>query len=814
MNYLLTRARENPMKSLVGCWLLLSFVVVSVAAPIACGQDELAGRLTILEKRIEDERKKEHIPGLAIAVVKDDKIVLAKGFGQRDLESGQPVTGETLFAVGSTTKAFTSALIAMLADDQVMDWDDPVTKFIPEFELQIDAEDEQVTIRDLLCHRTGFTRMGLLWASARITRPEVFERAVTAKPFADFRKSFHYNNVMFLAAGYAAGRAADSDWESLIAERIFVPLGMADSSTSITDASQSEHLSKGYVWNEDENTHDLLPMRNIDLVGPAGSINSNIVDMAQWLRFQLGKGNYDGRQLVDADVLGETWKQQIEMAPGAGYGMGWMLRNWNGQQVVEHGGNIDGFAAQVAMLPKENIGFVLLANVTATPLQGKSISLVFDTLLGDASADETGESSAPANTDGLLGKYIANFGPFRDARFTVLMKDGNLAVDVPGQREYELKPPNDEGKWYFALTDQIAVSFERNDDGKGVLLTMYQAGMEFECPREGIEVEPEIALEQLQPLVGTYRDEEEDFNFKIVIMNNWLTIDAGDRGLIPLNPPDDEGKRSFRMNPKVGQVRFNKADDGSIKSLTRIRPGKDDTEMSRVETAEEDKIPSIDELMEIVRKGYGADRISEFGDVKLNGELTFVHQGAKGGVTYLLSGTDRMSTDIDLGKLGYIRTAFDGQDGWQDSSFAPFEKLGGARMTQLALKHPLWILGPWRERFDNAAVVSRSEVDKKPVFVVKLTDKELPSRTLYVDASSGLLLKEETSEIARGIGGLPVTYTFSDYRPVNGVMIPFKATTRTAQSGESVVQLESAATDVDLQDSDFRIDPPAKNKSN
>ena len=258
----------------------------AIASPAISGQgrgaDDLAMRLAHLERRIEEERKKEHIPGVAIAVVKGDTVVFAKGFGYSDIETEQLVTPGTLFAVGSTTKAFTATLVGMLVDDAKMSWDDAVDKHIPAFRLKVDTGAAKITVRDLLCHRTGFTRMSILWAGGQLTRPEVIELAANAKPYADFRKKFLYNNVMYMAAGHTAGRASNSDWESLLAGRILKPLNMTDSSTSITNAKKDERLAKGYLWDEDKQAHQRLPMKNLDLIGPAGSINSNITDMAQW----------------------------------------------------------------------------------------------------------------------------------------------------------------------------------------------------------------------------------------------------------------------------------------------------------------------------------------------------------------------------------------------------------------------------------------------------------------------------------------------------------------------------------------------------
>ena len=603
-------------------------ICIAIASPDATAQgrkaDDLGARLARLEKRLENERKKLHIPGLAIAVIKDDQVVLAKGFGYCDLETKRPVTAQTLFAIGSTTKAFTATLVGMLTDESVMSWDDPVNKHLPNFLLNVDTGDQEVTVRDLLCHRTGFTRMGVLWAAGGLTRPEVFEHVATAKPLGEFRKQFLYNNIMYMTAGHAAGKAVDSDWASLVVARILKPLQMKDSTTSITDAQKDARLAKGYIWNEHEQKHVHLPMRNLDLVGPAGSINSLVKDMAQWVRFQLGKGEFEGKRLLSAKAHAETWKQQIQMAPGVGYGLGWMLHDWNGSKVIQHGGSIDGFAAQVSLLPEHDLGYVLLANVTATPLQQKSIHIVFDSLVGSGSEATTAKTE---DTSGLLGKYVANFGSWRDARFTVVKKGDTLALDVPGQRVYELKAPDAEGKRYFALTDTVAVSFRRDDTGKSTSLTMYQSGFAFECPREGVEVAAEVPLEDLQPLVGTYRDERRRRNMKVIILNNRLAVEEQRGGLFELAPPDgykpggktSGGKWAIRANKKRAQFRFNMAEDGSVRSMTRFQKGKQ-VEMPRVAAGAGESLPTVDSLITRIHEGYGADKVAQLGHVRMTGK--------------------------------------------------------------------------------------------------------------------------------------------------------------------------------------------------
>ena len=191
------------------------------ATPDAVSVD-LQQRLDRLTHQLEERRQQLHIPGMAIAVVKDDEVILARGFGLADIENETPVTPETIFAIGSATKAFTGAPVGMLVDDGKMDWDDPVTEHIPYFTLNIDSEDEnaQVTIRDLLSHRTGFPRMGILIASGNVSREDVLRAATGAEPWVGLREKWYYSSVMYLAAGVAAANAASTDWDSLVTERI------------------------------------------------------------------------------------------------------------------------------------------------------------------------------------------------------------------------------------------------------------------------------------------------------------------------------------------------------------------------------------------------------------------------------------------------------------------------------------------------------------------------------------------------------------------------------------------------------------------
>jgi CubicO group peptidase (beta-lactamase class C family) len=474
---------------------------------------------------------------MSIAIVKDDEVVWARGFGLADIATERPADEGTVYAIGSTTKAFTATLVGMLVDEGKASWDDPVTEYLPYFDLQVRSDDEhaECTLRDLLSHRHGFSRMGILWFGGKTSREEILRTAAGAEPWDDFRAGFHYCNVTYLAAGEAAGVADGSSWDELMVERIFEPLEMSSSTLTLRAARKDPRLALGYRW--DEVDEQFEPERRVALenVGPAGSVNSNVVDMAQWLRLQLAQGEIDGARLISSQSLLETWAPQIEMGEAESYGLGWMLREHDGRKVVEHGGNIDGFSAQVGFMPEENLGYVLLMNLSASPLQPASLELVFDALL-----DEWPEKRADAAEiafEDYTGIYVANFATFRDEQFEILVNDGQLAIDIPGQLSSDLLRPDEEGRWTSALTDRVSISFQRDDRGAVVSLTVHQGDFHFEVPRNGVEIAPEVPTEELEKYVGTFVRAKGGKRVKLSIQRGRLAME--DKGnLLAFNTPD------------------------------------------------------------------------------------------------------------------------------------------------------------------------------------------------------------------------------------------------------------------------------------
>ncbi|MFC1864962.1 serine hydrolase [Chloroflexota bacterium] len=790
------------MKKLILLLLLTVIILAGCSTPATpVIAPELQQKLDLLVEQLEQQRQTLHVPGMAIAVVKDDEVILTHGFGIANIEKETPVTPETIFAIGSSTKAFTSTLVGMLVDEGKMDWDDPVTKYLPYFQMNVksDNESDEPTLRDVLSHRTGFTRMGLLFASGQIPREEVLLDAAKAEPYVTFREKFYYSNVMYMSAGVAAGKADGTDWDTLVTERIFEPLDMDSTTTSVNQAEKDSRLASGYLWDEDLQAYEYKPMRNVDNISPAGAINSNVLDMAQWLRLQLNRGEYEGRRLISEENLRETWTTQIDITGEVGYGMGWMIRKWEGQPVIEHGGNVDGFSAQVAMLPESNLGFVLLTNASASPLPPQAINLVWDVLLGEEPASAgTGEDYEP-----YIGKYIANFGQFKDTVFTVLVQNDHLAVDVPGQQIFELKEPDQEGKWYFAISNEIAVSFERDENDNVIAMKMYQAGMTFDLPREGFEIAPEIPLDELQKYLGNYRSEQLGITAAVLVQNNRLAIDVPGQMVYELYPPDEEGMWFFRVTPDIS-LRFSESPGGEMESITMYQAGQEFF-MPRVESH---RLPTVAEIMALRDAEGNEAALEAMGNYRIKSTIYSVQSGVRGTVSIYVAGPDKYRVDADYGKYGYSHTVLNGDRAWVESSFGPFKELHGQLLAQANQGHPYVMTGDWRDYFDSIKVIRADILDDKEVYVVELKAGDLPTMTVFVDALTGDVLQSEIISIQEGGIGIPVTTRSEGFREVHGIRVPSRSIASNEQTGRTIVEDETIETNIQLDDDFFVLTPP------
>ena len=340
------------------------------AAQKADEEKRLQDVVATLRHLADSLRQKRMMPGLGFGIVKDGKILLADGFGYRDPDKKLPVTANTLFAIGSSSKAFTAAGLAILADRGQLEWDKPLIHYLPDFKLYDDFATREMTPTDLVCHRSGLPRHDLMWYGSPLSRKEIYERLRYLPPNKSLRTTWQYNNLMFMTAGCLTERISGNSWEDFVKTNIFKPLGMNNSNFSVKDMASSKDAAFGYRT-DDKKENIRMDYRNLDAIGPAGSINSTVNDMLLWVQLHLNEGKTGDNQIVSAAEIEHLHTPQMLMNEGSGknpeltdptYAMGWFVYRHKGLQVVEHGGNIDGFTALVYLIPEKDFGIVILSN--------------------------------------------------------------------------------------------------------------------------------------------------------------------------------------------------------------------------------------------------------------------------------------------------------------------------------------------------------------------------------------------------------------------------------------------------------------------
>jgi len=778
-------------------------LLLSVFTGAALAQDAaLNERLEALCAKLDQKREEYHVPGMAIAIVKDDKVILARGFGVRDLDAKIPADENTLFAIGSSTKAITSALCAMMVDESKMRWDDPVRSHFNLFTLS-DVTARDATIRDVLSHRTGVARTDILWYGGTASIEQVYAALGRATLIDPFREDFNYNNNTYAAAGFAAAHAAGTDWPTLVKARVFTPLGMASSNTSVKECAGAPNLALGYAWDDEARSYKRKPMRDLTLAAPAGSINSTALDMARWVRLQLGRGTFEGKELISREAIDEMWTKQIGVAPSVAYGMGWMLRDWNGRRVVEHGGNIDGFAAQVGLLPDEHAGFVLLTNVSATPLQSVSQGMVWDALVPPATPAEEG-AIAPDRLAEYIGEY--RFA-LQGSDVKVLVKDGKLCVDVPGQMVYELRWPDESGKWYFALTNTIATGFVRDDKGRITSMTMYQAGLEMDLPRKGVEVPPPPYTDaELQRFTGEYHFEylgrSEDW--RVFVREGRLACEVPKQFTFTLKWPDEQGTWVFQELKEL-TCQFEKDGAGAIVAINAHQRGMD-FHLPRKGGANnpDAPLPTLDDLM--ARRAAVAARVGAAGIVRMTGTVDMPRQGVSGTVSTTLEGS-RFRNQVEFPPFGFIRQSYDGTRVLADTLGEEYQELKGAKREETIRQAPGTFWADLRTYYDTAEVTGEEMVDGARAIVVNAAKGDGKTRARFlINPENGLPWREVTTTTVEGLGSVPITITYGDYREQSGVTAPFKIEFKSDITGGLEIQYETV--EVGLADAPglFEID--------
>ena len=363
----------------------MGVVALSLFSQVACASSaamnsetaaviEADARLQGLHEHLEATRAEWGIPGVGVAVVYQDQIIHMSGYGVLKQSESATVNPDTLFGVASTSKAMTAATLAMLVDEGKISWDDRVVDHLPWFELSDPWVTREVRIRDLLIHRVGVGRMtgNRIQFMPTASREHVIRQMRHHEFEAPFRSRYVYSNVMYSVAGEIVAAVSDQSWDEFMAERLFAPLGMQRSNTSITQFSRNDHnIAWPHQWIDGELVE--IQRRNFDNVGPSASVNTSIYDMAQWMRLQLGEpGVYNGTRLLSETVMAEMHRPQIATGrasrtePVRAYGFGWTLDEYRGFQRSQHGGATDGFNTSLVLVPELDLGIVVITNTFST----------------------------------------------------------------------------------------------------------------------------------------------------------------------------------------------------------------------------------------------------------------------------------------------------------------------------------------------------------------------------------------------------------------------------------------------------------------
>lgn len=348
--------------------------------------------IAAVDRAAQAARKAWGAPGLGVAVVRDGETLL-RSYGLREMNSDAPVTPDTVFALASVSKAFTTAAIAMLVDEGKLKWDEPVRTYLPWFHLQDPAADAGVTLRDLVSHRSGMPRHDALWYAQDWTREETVRRFCQAPHSTPFRSTYEYSNIPYLAAALALEAVSGMTWEQFVSKRIFRPLGMKTAGTDVQDAQKlPDHASPHEKY---KGRLTVLPWLDMCVEGPCGGINASARDLGRWMQFQLGGGEFRGKKLISREALSETHKPSAVIPTEnpdkhgldfgtniSSYCLGWTLQDYRGHTMLSHGGLIDGFTSTVALVRRSGLGVAVLCNLSGGSAAPAAVRGILDAALG------------------------------------------------------------------------------------------------------------------------------------------------------------------------------------------------------------------------------------------------------------------------------------------------------------------------------------------------------------------------------------------------------------------------------------------------
>ncbi len=605
--YSLNYLNYNKMKKLFYSMALFFLVFPLSAQTIKEKPDK---RLTGIDSKLQTLLSNWHASGFAVAVVEKKKVVYARGFGYRDYVNKVPVTPNTLFAIGSCTKAFTSALLGQLRNESFLDFDISPRVYLPELRFYNQDLDNLVTIRDMMCHRTGLPRHDMSWyIFPTDSRDSLMKRIRYMEPSAAVRQKYQYNNFMFMLQGLIAEKITGLSWEENILNRFFKPLGMTNSTLSIEDLLKNNDAAIGYTLEKDS-IIEKTDYYRIRAMSPAGSINSSVNDMAKWLITWINNGKYDGREILPATYISEAMSSQMIASAGLpqsnfpdrffdNYGFGWDLTSYKGHYLVQHGGNIDGFSALTCFFPTDSIGIVILVNQDGSSIPGIVRNILADRMLKFkdfdwnkyylSERDKTRKSQKEAEVKSVssrikgtspshkIKEYEGRYSNPGYGTISINTKGDSMFVLLPLKKfwlrhyHYDVFKPYEITKYGIdsTITGQILFNFRTNNAGE---LESFSANLEAGIkPIEFKRSEDVIKVseESLNNYVGEYVIGE--------IVSRVYTKNDKTLFLFVPGQPEYElapsGTDTFKLKVLEGfKVQFVKADNGTVNGLLFIQP--------------------------------------------------------------------------------------------------------------------------------------------------------------------------------------------------------------------------------------------------
>ena len=451
--------------------LLAAPATVAIAQTSRSGSPDWAA----FDKYVAQSARDWRVPGMAIAVVRGDSVAFARGYGLRKVGAGDQVDAHTRFAIGSTTKAMTAAALAMLVDDGKLRLDDRVIDHIPEFQLADPWVTREVTIRDLLLHRTGLPGTDGLWTRFAYSPEEMMRRLRYVKPSSSFRTKWDYQNVMYGVAGIVIERASGMSWAAFLKTRIFAPLGMTETEPLVAGILAKPNVATPHALRADSVV--IARLGNTDRIAPAGSVWSSVSDMSKWMRFVLDSGRVGSKRLISASSFRELVTPQIQADTNQypalrlsrphsfSYGLAWFIQDYRLQPVWMHTGSISGMSAIVGLMPASRAGVVVLLNLDHAELRHSLMYKAFDQVLGGPPRDWSGElralmtapsgvgpnvagnagnAPAPAGPSLPLQRYTGVFVDSTYGKIQVTLVNGVLRAQVENEQPVELEPAGNE----------------------------------------------------------------------------------------------------------------------------------------------------------------------------------------------------------------------------------------------------------------------------------------------------------------------------------------------------------------------------------